>query len=302
MRTDIPPALQAHLESRQTTVCWCWRIERKDGTVLGFTNHDLPLTFGGVTYEASTGFLGTEIEAQMGMSVDNMDVYGAVDSTSISEVDIEAGKFDNASITIYLVNWSDVSQRVIMKTGSLGEVKRGKVMFQAEVRGLSSQLQQVKGRLYEYACDALLGDSRCAKAGLSGSTYTGTGTVVTTNGYSSLTASGLDAYSSSWFSHGKITFTSGLNDTIVREVKAHFNLDGVVTLTLWDPLPYELQPSDTFTVRAGCDKTFKMCKAKFGNSANFRGFPHIPGSNTVIAYANTGDPNFDGGGNFLGKD
>lgn len=302
MRTDIPAGLQTHLETRETTLCWCWKIARRDGTTLGFTNHDRDLAFGGVTYEASTGFLGTEIESQLGMSVDNMDVYGAVDSVKISEDDIEAGLFDNADIEVYLVNWSNVAQRVIMKKGNLGEVRRGKTMFQTEVRGISSQLQQVKGRIYQYSCDALLGDGRCAKSGLSSSTYTGTGTVAGGNGYSSIIATGLSGYASQWFSRGKATFTSGANNGIVREVKAHFNADGVVTVSLWEPLPFELNNGDTFTILAGCDKTFKTCKAKFANEDNFRGFPHIPGSNTVVQYANIGDPNFDGGGNFLGKD
>ena len=302
MRTDIPAGLQTHLETRETTIAWCWKITLTTGTVLGFTNHDRPLTFGGTTYEASTGFLGTEIESQLGMSVDNMDVFGAVDSTNITEADIAAGRYDNAPVEVYLVNWTDVSQRVIMKKGNLGEVKRGAVMFQTEVRGISHEIQNTKGRVYEYGCDALLGDGRCKKSGLSGSTYTGTGTVSSTNGYSSLTATGLGSYSNSWFSRGLLTFTSGANDTLSREVKAHFNTDGVVSISLWEPLPFEVEVADTFTVRAGCDKTFKMCKARFNKADNFQGFPHIPGSNTIIHYATIGEANFDGGGNFLGKD
>ena len=302
MRTDIPAGLQTHLETRETTLSWCWKITLTDGTVLGFTNHDRDLTFDSVTYEASTGFLGTEIESQLGMSVDNMDVYGAVDSDNISETDLEAGLYDNAQVEVHLVNWEDVSQRVIMKKGNLGEVKRGAVMFQTEVRGISNELQNTKGRIYEYGCDVLLGDGRCAKAGLSGATYTGNGTVASTNGYSSVVATGIDSYATGWFSRGLLTFTSGANNGIVREVKAHFNTSGVVTVSLWQPTPFAIAATDTFDVRAGCDKTFKTCKAKFGNEDNFRGFPHIPGSNTIISYANTGDPNFDGGGNFVGKD
>lgn len=302
MRTDIPVALQAHLDDRETTLCWCWKITQQRGTVQGFTNHDNPLTFDSVTYEASTGFLGTEIESQLGMSIDNMDVFGAVDSDNISEADIKAGFYDNAEIEIYLVNWSDVTQRLIMKKGNLGEVRRGKTAFQTEVRGISHQMQQVKGRVYSYTCDALLGDTRCAKSGLSGSTYTGTGSVSSSNGSSSIIALGIDSYESGWFSRGKLTFTSGDNNGVVREVKAHFFNNGVVTLSLWEPTPFQIEPADTFSVLAGCDKAFRTCKAKFSNQDNFRGFPHIPGSDTVIQYANQGDPNFDGGGNFVGKD
>lgn len=303
MREDIPSGLQDHLNSRATTIAWCWKITRSNGTVLGFTDHDRDLVFDSVTYEASTGFLGTEIESQLGMSVDNMDVYGAVDSDNITETDIEAGLYDDAEVTIYLVNWEDVSERVIMKSGSIGEVKRGRTMFEAEVRGLSTQLQQVKGRTYSYTCDALLGDSRCNASGLSGSNYTGTGTVGSTNGRSTIIATGIDNYPSEWFSRGKITFTSGENNGLSFEVKSHFNSSGVVSISLWEPTSGVIETTNTFSILAGCDKRWQTCKKKFLNGPNFRGHPHIPGSSTVKVYATQGDlVNFDGGGNFLGLD
>ncbi len=39
MRT-IPSALQAKLDSGVTTLCRCWIVTRRDGVVLGFTDHD----------------------------------------------------------------------------------------------------------------------------------------------------------------------------------------------------------------------------------------------------------------------
>jgi len=46
-------------------------------------------------------------------------------------------------------------------------------------------------------------------------------------------------------------------------------------------------------VTAGCDKRAETCSGKFGNIANFRGFPHIPGQDAVIRYA-TKDGGHDG--------
>ena len=40
MKTLLP-ALQAHLDGGATTLAWCWRIERSDGVVFGFTDHDI---------------------------------------------------------------------------------------------------------------------------------------------------------------------------------------------------------------------------------------------------------------------
>ena len=36
----LPAGMQAHLDAGTTTLAWCWRIDRADGTVLGFTDHD----------------------------------------------------------------------------------------------------------------------------------------------------------------------------------------------------------------------------------------------------------------------
>ena len=44
-----------------------------------------------------------------------------------------------------------------------------------------------------------------------------------------------------------------------------------------------LAPSAAFVIYAGCDKRFDTCRAKFANTLNFRGFPHMPGNDAVVA-------------------
>jgi hypothetical protein len=39
----------------------------------------------------------------------------------------------------------------------------------------------------------------------------------------------------------------------------------------------------------GCDRAFATCRDRFGNVANFRGFPHIPGNDFVLHYPRQGD-------------
>lgn len=45
---------------------------------------------------------------------------------------------------------------------------------------------------------------------------------------------------------------------------------------------------------ASCDKRWATCRAKFGNGANFRGFPDIPGDDFLTAIPVQGGRN-DGG-------
>ncbi|MEP1253113.1 MAG: DUF2163 domain-containing protein, partial [Alphaproteobacteria bacterium] len=70
--------MQAALDGRATTHARCWKVERRDGTLFGFTDHDRALTIAGLSYEAATGFTATSIESSLGLAVDNLDVEGAL--------------------------------------------------------------------------------------------------------------------------------------------------------------------------------------------------------------------------------
>ena len=176
-----------------------------------------------------------------------------------------------------------------MRSGSLGEVRRSGAAFTAEVRGLAHYLQQPKGRLFQSGCDADLGDARCG-VDLDNPAFRGTGTVLTASAARLITASGLAAFAAGWFTRGLVTFTSGANAGRAREVKRHTLAGSTATIELWQPMALAIAPSETFTVTAGCDKRFATCQAKFANAINFRGFPHMPGNDYVLAVARPGEP------------
>ena len=41
---------------------------------------------------------------------------------------------------------------------------------------------------------------------------------------------------------------------------------------------------DRIELREGCDKRFATCRARFANSANFRGEPHLPGNDLLTRF------------------
>ncbi|HZT50243.1 MAG TPA: DUF2163 domain-containing protein, partial [Hyphomicrobiaceae bacterium] len=90
---SLPPSLQAHLDTGATTLAWCWRVTRRDGVRLGFTDHDRDLVFDGTTFAAATGFTATEIKDAVGLAVDNLEVESALSSSSLNEDDLAAGLF-----------------------------------------------------------------------------------------------------------------------------------------------------------------------------------------------------------------
>lgn len=273
----LSAGLQAHLQSGATTLAWCWRLTRRDGTAKGFTDHDHNLVFDGTTFEAASGFTASDIKDGVGLSVDNLDVTGALSSSALTDTDLSAGRYDDAKVEIFRVNWANTSQRVLMRSGSLGEVKRTGATFTAEVRGLAHYLQQPKGRLFQNTCDADVGDARCG-VNLASATYKGTAAIVSVISARRFTVSGLTGFAHDFFSRGLVTFTSGAASGTRIEVKTHNSVASTVTIELWTDAPGPPGTGDTFVVTAGCDKRFATCKTKFANSANFRGFPSMPGN------------------------
>jgi len=297
MVKQVPTALQTHLDGRATKMCYCWRVTRKDGTVQGFTDHDRPLTFDSVTYEASSGFTASQFAASLGLAVDNLEVEGALSSDTINEDDLATGQYDNAEVIVYWVNWSNVSQRSVVNKGYLGEVKRHGAMFGAEVRGLANALQQKIGRKYQRYCDAIVGDARCG-VDLTNAAYRGSGTVASVSNNRVFTASGLGGFADDWFSAGVVQWTSGNNNTAYMEVKLHDNIASTVTIELWQAMPADIAVSDTFNITVGCKQDADTCHAKFNNIANFRGFNLIPGRDMLLFYPTQGEANLDGGSLF----
>ena len=285
----LSPALQSHLATGATTLCWCWKIVRNDGLTQGFTDHDRALAFDGVTYDAVSGFTASEVQSQLNLAIDNLIVVGALSSATLNEADLAAGLYDDAAIEIWRVNWADAAQRVLMRKGNLGQITRGKTAFQAEMRGLAHILNQPVGRAYGYSCDADLGDARCT-VNLADPAFSGAGSVLAVTDARRFTVSGLGSFADQWFAGGKLTWTSGANNSRAIEIKRHGVSGSTVTLELWLEMSEPVAVGDAFSVTAGCDKQFSSCKSKFANAANFRGFPYMPGNDAVISYPTSTQP------------
>jgi uncharacterized phage protein (TIGR02218 family) len=214
---SLSPALQAHLDDGTTTLSWCWRISRSDGVALGFTDHDRPLAFDGTDFEPESGFAASEIRAESDLAVVAQDATGVLTSDRITETDILDGRWDNAAVELWRVNWADASQRVLLRRGAVGQIRRGRMAFVAEVRSLAHVLGQTVGRTFQAGCDAELGDARCG-IDLENAVYKGTGVVTDLLRERAFMASGLAGFEAGWFAFGTLTWTSGANAGRITEV------------------------------------------------------------------------------------
>lgn len=286
-------AFQTHLAGGVTTVARAWAVVREDGKTLGFTDHDLPLTFEGIMFEAASGLTAQAVQQSTGLAVDNSEALGALSHPAITEGDLDAGRYDGAEVQVWLVNWADVAQRAVIFRGSIGEVERADGAFRAELRGLTEALNQPQGRVYQGPCAAVLGDAAC-KVDLGAAAYSVEAEVISVGEGRTFDLGPLEGYAEGWFERGVLRVLSGQGAGLSGLIRSDRKIDGARQLQLWERIRAGIGPGDRVRVSAGCDKRAVTCRAKFSNFNNFRGFPHIPGEDWLMAYP-TRDGANDGG-------
>lgn len=285
--------LAEHLDGKVTTVCRAWALTRSDGMVLGFTDHDRALSFDGVDFNASTGMTARALEQTTGLSVDNSEAVGALSDVAIRDVDVRAGLFDGARVQAWHVNWRNVLERRLVFRGRLGEIERQGPGFRAELRGLTDQLNQAQGRVYQRPCAAVLGDGDCRfDTGAAG--FSVDADVVSVANGVELRLPGQSGLADGWFQNGRLTVLTGAAAGAVGVIKRDQDVAGQRLVEVWEILSPAFAPGDRVRLEAGCDKTAGTCRAKFNNFLNFRGFPTIPGEDWLVSYPVTSGTN-DGG-------
>ena len=283
----VPEALATDLASGVTTLAYIWRVERRDGKVFAFTDHDCPLPFDNLTATPMQSVSAGVIEKSVGLSADSASITGALSSAAITEDDLARGRWDSARVDLYRVNWIAPAQRVHVFAGRIGEVRRGAQAFEAELRGLQAGLNVPIGRVFSRFCDADLGDARCG-VDLDTVDMCGEGEITEVLGTHAFKAVGLADFAETWFARGRIVWA----DETQSEIAVHRRDGDVAVLELIDPAPLEV--GAVFTVFAGCDKRVETCRARFANVVNFRGFPHMPGNDALQAGPAAGE-RLDGG-------
>lgn len=279
--TGLNAALEAHLKTGVTTTCRAWALTRRDGEVMGFTDHDRALVFEGVEFRPDTGLSALALQQTTGLSVDNTEALGALSDAAIREADIEAGRYDGAELRAWLVNWQDVDARSLIFRGTIGELRRAGGAFEAELRGLTDALNVPLGRVYQKSCSAILGDRDC--------TFD-----LETPGYvAERVAEGIEenrvfrfaemsGFAEDWFRHGVIRVQSGTATGLIGLIKRDRVEGAGRIIELWHPIGAQVASGDALRIEAGCDKRMVTCQLKFDNILNFQGFPDIPGDDWTI--------------------
>ena len=284
-----PAALVAYLAAQRsakdatTLLADCYTFTLRTGTLLTYTNADVPVVMNGTTFLANSLLVdGLTYKCTVGLDVDKQKVtISARPTDTIGGIPflmaIRNGLLDGCEIQrdrAFLSAWG---------TAPIGSVTlfKGRVSTVDSVGRTTAQVTvasdlvlldiDMPRNLYQPTCNHVLYDSGC---GLVKNAYGAAGTVG--SGASAVTVPW--ASSSTVYAQGTITFTSGANTGVTANIKSAT----ATALTLSYPLPNVPAAGDGFSAYQGCDHTLATCKAKFANSANFRGFPFVPVPETAF--------------------
>lgn len=278
---------RARLATGATTLCHAWRLTRRDGAVFGFTDHDAPLVLDDLAFTPMPGLTDDGREKALAIGADAGRILGALSADAIDAADLERGVWDRARVDLWRVDWRSPSHRVHLFAAHIGAVRRGPAGFGAELVGLDAALDAPFGRVFSRFCDADVGDARCG-VDLDAPAYRGEGVVTEALDARTLRVGGLSGFAEGWFDRGVVRWPHGG----ASEVSMHRVTGESVTLTLAAPASFAV--GDAFVVTAGCDKRAATCRVKFANIAAFRGFPHMPGNDAILAGPDARTP-MDGG-------
>jgi len=274
----ISTELKNHLGQSTLTIARCWKITLSDSSVMGFTSCSKDITYESQVYYSLTGFENESVKSKLDIDFDESRAVSILNSDYITEADLIAGKYNNAEVKVFVVNYEDLTQgRILLFKGYLSDVRCEDGKFFGELKGLSSKLEQTIGEVYSPLCRAKFCSSEC---GLMASSYTFSGVVssITDNAKFYCDTSVIKTKNSGYFNYGVINFTGGNNSGLSMEVKQFSSGNFVLTMEM----PYDIAVDDTFDVLAGCNKRFTTCCNDFDNGVNFRGEPHLPGMEMLL--------------------
>lgn len=166
MRTASPELL-ARIAQTAFDATVLLKITRTDGIVKTLSSYNRTIIFEGHAY--IPGYTRTAIPASDALNVNRFDITGFLDDKFLDAIDIRAGRYDDARVTVILVDPTDLSLGGMVLGGAVfGQVTmENPVSYRVEVASLSNRFAQQTGELYGPNCPAQYGDARCKLTRLS---------------------------------------------------------------------------------------------------------------------------------------
>lgn len=292
MPASICNSAQALIHGNVLRYVRLWKLTRRDGMILRFADHPEPITWEGQKYSPAD-FDPSASEHRAGFAENNVEIRGGISSDAISYQDLRAGLYNDARVEEITVDWkypfSETVGHFRRDVFVVDGVQYSGEIFQGDILSLPGVLSRKSGRSINRDCDAEFGDSRC---GIDKELYRVSGEVVAVGENRRKFDTDLSDPDGR-YDDGEVTMTSGPNIGFILTVKKHLNADGEIELQIRSP--FTITVGETFTIVPGCGQVREDCKGTTGtknrpwltNIENYRGFPDMPGSTTILKTPNS---------------
>lgn len=262
------------------TVAMFWRVLRCDGVTFGFTTHDRDLWFDGVLHLASPGMVPSSIRRTADFEPDSVEVQGALSHDAIAAEDLAAGCFDRAQVRIGVVDWES-GESTVLYAGTIGTVSQQDGQFSADLTSRKAELLRDPVPRTSPACRAEFCGPGC---NLNPQRFTSEVRLVAIDPETNAATFDQTMYPT-LHTGGIVRWVDGPQAGTVMGVMAD---DGSGGLVLDMPIDETTPPGTAAILREGCDHTLDTCATRFGNAANFRGEPFLPGNDLLTRYPGPG--------------
>jgi len=302
-----PPVAQKSLAIHKTHhLCRLYRLWPRWGPPMYFTNHDSPIMFRdtpfsilGNRFEPAGGISATDQRRELGLKDADLDIRGAITSTKITTEELRAGRYRNATLTEFVVDYKKPwAGSLRTKTFTIEPDEIDSEVWLAKASGMTQRLAERAGDAYYPRCRFHLFDNdypntatrptweRGCKLEAMGFARAGFVGVVTDRRVFQITDIGSPA--ANYYAGGLITWVIGNNQSIVGEIKSHSG--GIFSLHL--PMPFDVVQLETVMIWPGCNFLIGTvnagdCEDKYDNVKNFGGFMLIPGTDEAMRGASS---------------
>lgn len=288
MTKTIDADMLTHYAGGTTSVAHALFVEREDGEMYGWTEHDANDEIDGFTYVCDDP--GLEVQAiatAVGTDVGNMQITVVHSGEVFTMLDLIEHKWRNARFLIFRYNHR-ASPMVVgdeCLAGYFGEIEVGDNTLKIELHDLRRLLNEPIGSARSKFCRYRLGSTTMPTGGLcmkdiSAPPFTVPFEVTDVTGTARLVfQDDTLAHDADWFGEGYVEFDGGNLAGIRKKVHA-YDADGTFHLSL--PTAVPIQIGDTGIAVVGCRKRhIEDCVLKFTNGINFGGEPHSRSLDTL---------------------
>jgi uncharacterized phage protein (TIGR02218 family) len=273
-----------------------FKIVREDSTEFHFTSHDHEIDYDGDTYTPAGGHSTSNLRAEAGMKSKSAEFLGVLTSSEITDEDIDMGRYDNAEITEFMVDfmfpWAGTFYSEIYY---ISDIAKDGEIWVAQIRSKMARLKRKVGSVFSKRCRHRFGEAY-GETGVVGCKVNSEEEGVTQ--FSTVAVNKVDALypksvfwilkssisgsmTDAWFNSGKITGdgSGDNNEGIVREI-GNITIEAfsvpLVRVEVSVAFFKDIEVGDTFMFTRGCDKLNSTCHDEYDNIINFGGWYHIP--------------------------